>query len=185
MKQSMKTLTSQNTVEWYTPPWLIDRIIRPLLGGIIDLDPCSPSPPPHWIKARNFYTAEDDGLCCPWVGRVFVNPPFDNTPAWLATAQLQVALGQAERVAFLCNSAPGYAWWEQAWRNWPVILLRERVKFWYKMEGGAYREAKDAAKKGQAVIYLHHGGYIPTSTMGDIARQFGLAVYFKVGGFYQ
>jgi hypothetical protein len=175
MKQSMRVLTSQETVEWYTPPWLINQIIRPLLGGVIDLDPCSPSPAPYWIKARNFYTPADDGLCLPWVGRVFVNPPYNDTGEWLRAAGTHIAVGQASALAFLCNAAPGYRWFEIAWRRWPVLFFRERVKFWYLCpKDNIYKEAKDAAKKSQAIIFMYHGGIVPTGVFQEFADRFGM-----------
>ena len=54
--------------EWYTPPWIFDR-----LGLRFDLDSCSPGPD-HWVPANQVYT--DNGLEREWYGRVFMNPPF-------------------------------------------------------------------------------------------------------------
>lgn len=56
--------------EWYTPPEIFAA-----LDLTFDLDPCSPGPG-HWVPAARVYTKQDDGLAQPWVGRVFVNPPF-------------------------------------------------------------------------------------------------------------
>lgn len=58
------------TDEWYTPREIFDA-----LDVQFDLDPCSPGPG-HWVPAREIYTKADDGLSKPWVGRVFMNPPF-------------------------------------------------------------------------------------------------------------
>ena len=55
--------------EWLTPP----EIIRPL--GRFDLDPCAPITRP-WNTADNHYTILDNGLSKPWMGRVWLNPPF-------------------------------------------------------------------------------------------------------------
>lgn len=56
--------------EWYTPPEIFAA-----LGLTFDLDPCSPGPH-HWVPARKVYTIADDGMQQPWVGLVFMNPPF-------------------------------------------------------------------------------------------------------------
>lgn len=55
--------------EWLTPP----EILRPL--GCFDLDPCSPIVRP-WSTANNHYAILDNGLSKPWMGRVWLNPPF-------------------------------------------------------------------------------------------------------------
>ena len=56
--------------EWYTPPEIFEA-----LGIRFSLDPCSPGPG-HWVPADRIYTKVDDGLAQPWLGCVFVNPPF-------------------------------------------------------------------------------------------------------------
>jgi hypothetical protein len=58
------------TSEWFTPPEIFKA-----LKLEFDLDPCSPGLG-HWVPAKKIYTKADDGLCQPWVGLVFMNPPF-------------------------------------------------------------------------------------------------------------
>jgi len=65
------------TDEWLTPPEIIEAL------GPFDLDPCSPVVRP-WPTAQTHYTARDDGLCHPWSGRVWLNPPYGaRTTLWL------------------------------------------------------------------------------------------------------
>lgn len=56
--------------EWYTPPEIFKA-----LKIEFDLDPCSPGEG-HWVPAKKIYTKELDGLSRPWVGTIFMNPPF-------------------------------------------------------------------------------------------------------------
>lgn len=64
--------------EWLTPPNVIEAL------GAFDLDPCAPVTRP-WKTAAQHYTALDDGLSKPWVGRVWCNPPYGLEAAkWLA-----------------------------------------------------------------------------------------------------
>lgn len=59
------------TIEWYTPPWLLQQL------GEFDLDPCSPLNNPFSQRiGKNNYTIKDDGLNKKWKGRVFLNPPY-------------------------------------------------------------------------------------------------------------
>lgn len=65
--------------EWLTPPWILERL------GEFDLDPCAPSPEHRpWDTAKVHYSEWDDGLSMPWVGRVWLNPPYGKyTARWL------------------------------------------------------------------------------------------------------
>lgn len=64
---------SQDSPEWYTPTFIVEPA-RTCMGSI-DLDPASHEEANILIKAKKFYTVEDDGLKQPWFGNVFINPP--------------------------------------------------------------------------------------------------------------
>lgn len=190
MSQPMSVLTSQSTTEWYTPPWIIERV-RATLGGI-DLDPATSAYPQTWIKATRYHTlqltAEDTALlaaCDPrsrgtllrrisraqlaaqpaWQGRVFCNPPFDDTPAWVNRAghdyQDRPMTGM-----LLVNSAPGYGWWERLWNEYPVVMLEKRLRFINAATG----EPGAEAKKGSALAYLGRDLRRFASVWGDVGR---------------
>ena len=55
--------------EWYTPGDIIERA-RAVLGEI-DLDPASNAHAQKTVRAKRFYTKDDDGLSKPWSGRKF------------------------------------------------------------------------------------------------------------------
>ena len=63
---------------WYTPPYVAAMVRQVFEGGQIDLDPCSTEAAQVTIQAGQFFTCSDDSLDThkPWVGRVYVNPPF-------------------------------------------------------------------------------------------------------------
>jgi hypothetical protein len=59
--------------DWHTP---LEQILKPI-GLKYDLDPCAPMDRTHYfVEARKIYTKVDDGLSQPWLGLVFMNPPF-------------------------------------------------------------------------------------------------------------
>lgn len=64
--------------DYYTPTWVFDT-----LGITFDLDVAAPPGGVPWIPADRYYTQEDDGLEQPWVGRVWMNPPYSNPTPWV------------------------------------------------------------------------------------------------------
>ena len=63
--------------EMYTPKWLFDR-----MGIEFDLDVAAPKGGAN-VPANRYYTMEDDGLTQPWIGRVWMNPPYSLTTPWV------------------------------------------------------------------------------------------------------
>lgn len=162
MSQAMNVLTRQNTVEWYTPPDIIERA-RTLLGGI-DLDPASNATAQQWIKASKYYTAETPAGMS-WAGRVWLNPPFDDADTWVDRLDSEYVDGDVTAAVLLVNSAPGYIWWEDLWRRRPVCMLRERVCFWTD-EGAQY----EPAKKGTTIAYYGNDVITFKQTFSAIGR---------------
>ena len=67
------------THDWWTPKWIFDE-----LGLHFDLDPCAPPGGVPWIPAKEYYTAQDNGLVLPLKGIVWLNPPYGTqTGDWL------------------------------------------------------------------------------------------------------
>ena len=102
------------TNTWFTPREIIDSL------GEFDLDPCTQTYRP--FDTANAHFCEDegaDGLMVPWVGRVWLNPPYGRGIGdWLArlrehgdgialvfsrtdTRWAQDAIGQADAVNFI------------------------------------------------------------------------------------
>jgi hypothetical protein len=162
MSQAMSLLTGQGTIEWYTPPDIIERA-RSVLGAI-DLDPASSDTAQQWIRATTYYTEARPSPAA-WGGRVWLNPPFDDTPMWVDRLDSEYIHGGVDAAILLVNSAPGYVWWENLWRRRPVCMLRERLCFWTPegVQGGQ-------AKKGTTIAYYGEDVRFFTEAFSDLGR---------------
>jgi len=63
--------------EQYTPAWVFER-----LGLTFDLDVCAPKGGISHIPALRHYSIEDNALLQPWLGRVWMNPPYSKPTPW-------------------------------------------------------------------------------------------------------
>ena len=71
---AFKAITSSQSVEWYTPPEIINLVKE--LFGTIHIDPASSDRAQEWIHADTYYTYNDNGLAKPWRGNLWLNPPY-------------------------------------------------------------------------------------------------------------
>lgn len=71
---TFKAITSSQSVEWYTPPNIINLVKQVM--DTIHIDPASSDRAQQWIDAETYYTARDNGLIKPWRGNLWLNPPY-------------------------------------------------------------------------------------------------------------
>jgi hypothetical protein len=64
--------------EQYTPAWIFN-----VLGVRFDLDVCAPIGGTGLVPADRHYSLVDDGLASPWLGRVWMNPPYSKPTPWV------------------------------------------------------------------------------------------------------
>lgn len=77
-----KTKQGAESVEWFTPQYVLDYVQHIMPNHNIDIDPCW-SPKSH-VNATICYGKEDDGLTKDWIGNVFMNPPYGKPiPYWI------------------------------------------------------------------------------------------------------
>jgi hypothetical protein len=109
---------------WLTPPSIIQSL------GPFDLDPCTPTEMP-WPTAANRFTETDNGLIQPWVGRVWLNPPYGREiDSWM---EKMAAHGNGIALTFARTET---AMWHRY--IWPVadaiLFFRGRLRF-HKPDG--------------------------------------------------
>ena len=154
--------------EWYTPQEYIDAA-RAVMGDI-DLDPASCEIANRVVQAKEYYTAEDNGLEQEWAGRVWMNPPYagDLIPLFCDKLKEHVVSGDIEQSIVLVNNAT-----ETAWFNTlisvasAVVFPKTRVKF-YMPDGKI-----GAPLQGQAIIYIGSN----SQAFMEIFRPFGWGAF--------
>lgn len=174
MKQAMQVLTSKETVDWYTPREYTD-MAREVLGGI-DLDPASNPVAQGWINAATYYALDLSQFYADsawkaeklqlelaresrrqldrqpaWRGRVWLNPPFSDTAAWVRRLSAEYDAGHVSAAVLLVNSNLGYSWYEELWARCWCCCMRERMRFITIEHGQPVQGGQ--AKRGQTFAY--------------------------------
>lgn len=136
--------------EWYTPQEYIEAARRTM--GDIDLDPATCYAAQETVRAKNFYTKEDDSLRddCEWHGRVWLNPPYSAIPIKRFVAKLiqEFDAGNIDEAIIITNNSSDTGWFHSLLDRFPVCFTRGRVGFW--------RPDHDdfGARQGQTLFYL-------------------------------
>jgi ParB family chromosome partitioning protein len=169
IRQAVHTLIHQSTsVEWRTPPQYL-AAARALMGAI-DLDPASCEEANRLVQAARFYTVEDDGLGCPWSGRVWLNPPYGKRRnksvqgLWATRLALEYAAGTVKEAVLLVNAQTGEQWFQPLWQ-YPICFVGRRIRF-------IGQEGKKGPTHGSALVYF---GRRP-ARFAEIFRPFGRVV---------
>lgn len=134
--------------EWYTPPEFIEAA-REVMGGIT-LDPASCETAQANVKAKRFYTVDDDGLSKKWTGNVWLNPPYSKDCIGLFAEKLVGESRRFDQAVVLVNNATDTTWFHHmASVASAVCFLRGRVKFLDKSGKPA-----NTPVQGQVVLYV-------------------------------
>src|SRR5215831_4019724 len=101
--------------------------------GSFSLDPCSPTSNGRTapVKAKVYYTKDDDGLSLPWFGVTFLNPPYGRSiHNWTAKAKAEVEQGNAEVIIGLIPARIDTEYWHRdIVGSASVLFLKGRLKF--------------------------------------------------------
>jgi phage N-6-adenine-methyltransferase len=111
--------------DWSTPVELVRDLEEEF--GRFQMDPCCR---PETAKADKFYTRADDGLSKPWIGRVWMNPPYSDPGKWLRKAIEEVGR-KADLVVALIPAATDTRWFHNHVLGvaTEVRFIKGRIKF--------------------------------------------------------
>lgn len=152
--------------EWYTPPEYID-VVKAVLGGI-DLDPASSAEAQKFVKAKRYFTVEDDGLSKPWKGRIWLNPPYGSGVIDKFTDKLVVHY-EAKDVSsaiLLTNNATETEWYARAAKAASAVCFPfGRISYL-----DASGQPENTPLQGQSLLYLGDDSAKFCETFKNIGR---------------
>ena len=135
--------------EWYTPRQYVDAALS-VMGGI-DLDPASHPVASCWIDSHRYFTKEDDGLQHPWVGRIWLNPPYSQPAISMFVDKLisEFQNGNATEAICLTHSNSDTKWFHALANSATCLCLtRGRIRFLFHGT-----DKKKAPTHGQCFFY--------------------------------
>lgn len=127
-KTTAERIVASNENEWYTPEKYIEAA-RTVLGTI-DLDPASSKLANKTVKAKKFYTADDDGLHQPWKGRLWLNPPYGRLAGeFVGRLVLEHEAGEVAAAILLVNAhCTDTDWFQPLWA-YHLCFTDHRIDF--------------------------------------------------------
>ena len=133
--------------EWYTPQWVVDSA-RTVMGAI-DLDPASSAAANKGVKAKEYYTIQDNGLKLEWNGRVFLNPPFSKYKDFVKGLRTEFDEGRCTEAILLVNNSTETAWCQELIEcGYLMCLPKKRMDFWNPDRDSL------TGRNGQILFYL-------------------------------
>jgi hypothetical protein len=125
------TIGMDGPADWYTPKKHIDLVTEVL--GRIELDAASCAEANETVGATSYYAISEgrDGLREPWMGRVYLNPPYGRKVIqdWIEKAVEEFERGSAEQIIVCINNATDTQWFAELW-NYSLCFVKGRIKFY-------------------------------------------------------
>jgi hypothetical protein len=112
----------------FTPAYVLDAV-RTVLGGRIELDPCTTADNP--VGAERFYFPPDmDGLALPWdAATIYVNPPYGKAREPWVDRCIE-AMTEGSKVVLLIPAHTDTKVFQKAWASSAgAVFIKGRVKF--------------------------------------------------------
>ena len=142
--------------EWVTPYYILSAVRKALNG--IALDPASSTLAQSQVRAKRYFTIEDDALSKSWkADSVFLNPPYTrgSMVAFVDKIETEWRLSHFMKAIVLTNNATETKWAQKLARlSSAICLLNGRVAFSRPDgEGGLYKP-KSGSLQGQMVWFI-------------------------------
>ena len=135
-----------SSVEYFTPTQYIEAARKVL--GEIDLDPASCALANQIVMAKEFFSADNDGLQKEWSGRIWLNPPFAN--GLIEKFVDKLIASSFEAAIVLVDNATETRWFQKlAARCNGVVFTTGRINF--LKEGTS---AAGSPTRGQVFLYF-------------------------------
>jgi phage N-6-adenine-methyltransferase len=153
--------------EWYTPAQHIELARRVL--GEIDLDPASCEAAQRIVRAKQWFSKQDDGLRQKWYGRIFMNPPYSKLLLRPFVTKLceELSAGDVTAAIMLVHNNTDASWFHEAAEiAQAVCFTRGRIAF-LKDDG-----EQGSPPQGQAFFYF---GMQP-ELFADVFNEIGIVL---------
>lgn len=150
--------------EYYTPSKYVESA-RKVMGSI-DLDPASNEIANIIVKAKKYYSKENNGLNKPWYDNVFLNPPYSREEIKLFTDKLieEIENDHVYQCIMLVNSSTSTNWFHKLLQYCSFgCIVKGRINF-YTVEGKTKGNRYDS-------MFLYFGNY--GSEFQEEFRQYG------------
>jgi ParB family chromosome partitioning protein len=130
-RSRLSRVAPANTNEQFTPGWMAS-LVRLVFDGEIDLDPASCAIANEAIRARRFFTVEDDALVQSWEAKtLFFNPPYGRGLIGPMVDKFISELPNIGEAIVLVNSATTTNWYHQLLSHCDAFALPDqRINFW-------------------------------------------------------
>lgn len=134
--------------EWYTPKEWIERARKAM--GRIDCDPASSSFAQKVVKAKTYYTVDDNGLECEWYGNVWLNPPYKHPEVSHFVNELcdEFEAKRVKQAILLVNNVTDTKWFHRCMKLGYAAFTIGRIAF-YNADGES-----SAPTNGQVFFYF-------------------------------
>lgn len=122
---------SCDSPEWGTPGYIINLSQEFL--KVIDLDPASCTQANQLVKAKRYFTKEDDGLSKDWKGRVFLNSPGKLKKKFWNKLVAEYLRGNVKEAIYLCYSQEELQTSQNkttlSCSDFPLVIPKNRLKY--------------------------------------------------------
>jgi hypothetical protein len=135
--------------DYYTPEHFL-ACVRDALGGEIDLDPASHVMANTKVKAKRFFTKDQNGLAQTWGGRVYLNPPFSSWPLWVDKVLSEVDSGRVKSIVMLgaTRTLTAQYFAPLLHRSLAMCIISGRTPFWGMLTDS------DSPTDGHFLLYI-------------------------------